>query len=148
MRHLDGVVGNQTLLTDRIVLRAADSSRATEIEVSLAADGQWFQASRSRRCLWSPSRQRSLWLDVVSRSSSQAVSIVLSARAGGQRVTMEPIEAANWRRWQPTGLDGISFLWAGGGAPPGLAVPPSANGSNGSVAGQSSTPGSAPRADR
>jgi hypothetical protein len=32
-----------------------------------------------------------------------------------QSVVIQPISMDSWRKWQPTGIKGIEYMWLGGG---------------------------------
>jgi len=41
--------------------------------------------------------------------------MTISTEGLNQSVVIQPIRMHSWRKWQPTGVDGIDYMWLGGG---------------------------------
>lgn len=117
LRRADALLGTRTLYSDRVALRSTGGT--SPLTVTLDSPGSSFADGR-RSVRWDPAAAPRLELVVFTRDADAWQPVELTVGAPGEPAASRwrPVERASWRRWHPTGLDGVSYAWMGGGPSP------------------------------
>lgn len=115
IKRVDHLVGSNTPFTDRIYLRTKSGGPSDTLSIDLLTADVQFLARGGQRELWTISPKESLYrVEVVSRHAEMPVEMLLSSKRLAQSVKIHPV-GKPWRRWQPSGLADIEYMWYGGG---------------------------------
>ncbi len=107
LTRIDSLLGQETLLNDRIELRRFDDFDET-VRVRLLSPGSF--ADGSKRQAWKEGvRRREL---IVWSPPGARLELVLSTK--DRRWRLDPIVPEAWQRWQATEHPGIAWRWGGG----------------------------------
>ncbi|HMB51917.1 MAG TPA: hypothetical protein VKU40_01285, partial [Thermoanaerobaculia bacterium] len=120
LRRSDALLGTRALYSDRVALRStATAGTPGSLTVTLTSPGSSFADGR-RSVRWDPVAAPRLELVVFTRDADAWQPVELAVGTSGEPTASRwrPVERASWRRWQPTGLDGVSYAWMGGGPSP------------------------------
>jgi hypothetical protein len=116
VEKLEGILGVRIRLQDQVVLRADPSRLGDHLSVELANSRIRFGKERSREMTWDISTKRPTDSFVVvsegpSSKNDAPLEIFLQSRKTEQRVSLLPIRKSSWRKWTPSGIAGIDYMW-------------------------------------
>lgn len=115
MRQAEWLLGQSIPASDRFLFRANDAGPLGEI--SLAPDGpeQKIVGAESVAYHWNPMNEPGL-LNVVALSpagTKEPVRLLIMGQGQeGATQSLQPT-TSSWQRWQPTGIDGLDYMWVG-----------------------------------
>jgi 4-amino-4-deoxy-L-arabinose transferase-like glycosyltransferase len=105
-------LGVEIRTSDRILLRRT-SFRGPPVQIDLG-DGYRFPSGRSSKLWRPPGKAREVDdIDVFAEDPELDLEWNLTPRGSDQPVRFRPLEREAWRRWQPTGVDGMQYRWQG-----------------------------------
>jgi 4-amino-4-deoxy-L-arabinose transferase-like glycosyltransferase len=118
VRCLERVFGaRDTAAKDRILLRRVGDEVRGLTGISIRNDEYVFEFedARVRDMAWTHrSDDDVIRLDIVApRVPAEPPRLRLSRPTAGREATIQPVRPSAWRRWCPTGLAGIEYMWLG-----------------------------------
>lgn len=114
VRSIDRVLGGQTLVADRILLRRTEARDLDTLQVRLSTPDYRFDNLSSLSYTWLPSLDSNTLNLVASSASatSELQLIVTCDQCEVESVTITPASSA-WHSWMPTGIEGVEYMWVG-----------------------------------
>lgn len=107
----DRILGTRTVFTDLLSFRVLDRQLGSPVHLSLEGGRFCAGGEVSGDYSWTPSAgNRETTLGVFSAGGDLRLTV---GTAAGDAVTVRPLAPAAWRRWMPTGIDGIEYRWEG-----------------------------------
>lgn len=100
---------------DRVLLRYHGPPAAGHFKLGLPADAYFLNFSRQREIYWTPvASGEILSLEITSTHAAPMPRALSLLNVQTRReVTFQHILTAAWRRWLPTGFDGVEYIWLG-----------------------------------
>jgi 4-amino-4-deoxy-L-arabinose transferase-like glycosyltransferase len=116
IRRADSILGSNASFIDRIMFRAKDANSTDHLNITIQNEDYVFNDSQTQQYRWAISpKYRDLALDIYSHEATAPLDIALFSEKFSQSVVIRPIQKNFWRQWRPTGIDGIEYMWSGGG---------------------------------
>ena len=113
--RIDSVLGFKmaSYFSDRIIFRVEDKNKSDRLQITIVSKGYLFDDNESQEYLWEiPSDKRELPLNIYSHNTMLPLELLLSNGVSGQTSVIHPVRKHLWRQWQPTGIDGIEYMWS------------------------------------
>lgn len=113
---LERLFGAEGIATqDRLLLRCTDGNLPGAVHLSILSDGYVFGATQSRSLSWpypAPGEVKTLKIRAP-HAAAEPPTLRLTLPATTRSATIQPVQPEAWRRWHPTGLNGIEYAWMG-----------------------------------
>ena len=102
-------------MKDRILLRYVGDGACGPVQASILTDTYVFQDSDARELTWTDPSLGSVMRAEIATADATAgpPTIRLALSETNQAVTIQPVQPSAWRRWRPTGLADIEYMWLG-----------------------------------
>jgi len=121
--NIDKIIGSDTKCIDRIIFKAAQpidkliiATNSNGYSFHQTQTEPWIHVPDVREYEWKISQDnKMLRLDIHAYHTSAPLKMTIHAEGLNQSVVIQPIRMYSWRKWQPTGIDGIEYMWLGGG---------------------------------
>lgn len=112
IRRMDAVLEQETLVSDRLVLRVVGDQFPEKISIAAEQSEHEFADEVAVPTDWSPTEQGELHLQIRSRLAEEPLVVTISDSKHSARITLTP---ASWHTWMPSGLPGVEYQWLGSG---------------------------------
>lgn len=121
--RIDKILGSNTQCFDRIIFRSTRQTNTLLIMINskdysfnLTQADAWIHVPKIQKYEWKISPEnKMLRLDIHAYHTSASLKMTISTEGPNQSVVIQPIRMHSWRKWQPSGIDGIEYMWLGGG---------------------------------
>jgi 4-amino-4-deoxy-L-arabinose transferase-like glycosyltransferase len=113
IRRIDQLLGQKTMVSDRLLFRASSDNHPGEVRLLIDGSEFEFTDSKAQTYTWSPAAEAGvLSLVVQSQTATRPFRLLLSSGDAGQSATLW-LNKRSWHSWQPTSLTGVEYMWAG-----------------------------------
>ena len=100
---------------DRVLLRQTGDRPRGAVQVSILSDAHVFKDTGARERTWENPRPGDMTgLDIIAPDNAAGPpTIRLALPTANQAATIQPVQPSAWRRWRPSGLADIEYMWLG-----------------------------------
>ncbi|MDO8281257.1 MAG: glycosyltransferase family 39 protein [Thermodesulfovibrionia bacterium] len=122
---IDNMLGTSTDCVDKVIFRASEPLQPYAINIETDSEGYSFNLTQNDMWTRVPgihnykwdisSENRMLRLDIYANHTSAPLEMKIYQEKPEQSVIIYPITMGAWRKWQPSGLKGVEYMWLGGG---------------------------------